>query len=322
MEYIKLPKLTNQTTISNPNEISDDVRYLKIASCFWDKGYTGKNVKIGIIDTGIESQHSDLKNQIDYYKDFTGTGLQDTVGHGTAVASLISAELSSTGIVGIAPHSRLYIAKALTERGGNYDHLVSALSELVSMNLDIINMSLGGTYNDTRIEQLIKKATENGTIVVCAAGNSGDGINDNNLKEISYPAYYKNTLSIGSVNYRNLKPSTFSCANNQVDMLCLGEKVVVCLPNNKYGHMSGTSFASPLVAGFIAVLIEKILKEHGKKLSVDEMKSYLLRYCVDLGYPKNVQGEGMLYPPTQDIMSNLIENQKLVNNILLKQLQQ
>src|SRR3990167_9334657 len=207
----------------------------------------GEEVKVAVCDTGIDADHPDLLPQLASDPiDFTGSpwGADDRLGHGTHVAGIIAATDNAQGVVGVAPGSKLLIAKVLGDDGSGLGNWVAAGIDLaVEQKADVISMSLGSPANDPRISQAITRAATAGTFVVCAAGNSGP-----NNTSIDYPGRLPNTLAIGAIN-KDGQLSRFSSRGKEVDFAAPGENVLSCFPGNRYSRMSGTSMATPFVAG-------------------------------------------------------------------------
>lgn len=225
----------------------------------WAKGVKGKNVKIAVLDTGCDTSHPDLKNQIIGGKNFTDDdgGKEDAIsdynGHGTHVAGTIAANDSNGGITGVAPEASLLIVKVLGgENGsGQYEWIINGINYAVEQKVDIISMSLGGPSDVPELAEAVKNAVKNGVLVVCAAGNEGDG--DERTEELSYPAAYNEVIAVGSVSVAR-ELSEFSNANKEIDLVAPGEDILSTLPNKKYGKLTGTSMAAPHVSGALALI--------------------------------------------------------------------
>ena len=146
----------------------------------------------------------------------------------------------------------------------------------------IINMSLGGPFPSPNIQKAVQYAYSKGVILVSAAGNSGDG--DPLTNEVSYPASFSECISIAAVSKKNGLPvARFSNSNVEVDYAGVGVDVVSMKPGGSYQTMSGTSMASPHVAGLIAALFS-----NGRIVNVGNKTDGKLRetlngtYCVDI----------------------------------------
>jgi major intracellular serine protease len=126
----------------------------------------------------------------------------------------------------------------------------------------------------------VRKAFASGMLVVCAAGNSGDG-NDSTI-ELDYPAAYPETLSVGAIKH-NFAACYFTNTNDHVEVAAPGEDIVSTYINSSYANMSGTSMACPHVAAFAACVIEKFVKRTGRKPTAGELKTITRLMTVDIG---------------------------------------
>ncbi len=215
-------------------------------------GYTGKGIKVGVIDTGIDYTHEDLNvsGGISFVAGIND--YMDDNGHGTHVAGTIGALDNDIGVVGIAPQTEIYVIKALDQYGnGSYSDIVAGIEWAVDNNLNIINMSLGGTVKSKTLEKAVDKAYESGILIVAAAGNNGYA----KKGTITYPAAYNSVIAVGAVDQQNNRAS-FSSVGRQLELMAPGVDVLSTVPNNSYASYNGTSMASPHVAGVVALLWE------------------------------------------------------------------
>lgn len=279
---------------------------------FWIHEPTkGANVKIAVLDTGCDVNHPDLAGRIAGVRNFTSEDngrkylVTDYNGHGTHVAGTIAANENSSGVVGVAPNARLYILKVLTNHGGTIDWLISAIKYAMFLNVDIITMSLGTSYNDYRLHNIIKQAVAQNISVVCAAGNEGDSSASTN--EYSYPAAYPESICVGSIG-STLQASSFTNSNDQIDVVALGESVTSTYPNNLYAIMSGTSQATPHVTGALALLKNWSKVKFGRTLSEQEIFMQLVKKSIDLGLDYKLTGHGMIYLTIDDVVIASITN--------------
>lgn len=259
----------------------------KIGSSFLsNKGFTGKNTTIAIIDTGCDINHPILKDNIIGGKNFTTEGLDteynDCNGHGTHVAGIIKS---------VANDAKLLILKVLDGSGnGDYDWIVKAINYAVDQKVDIISMSLGGSVQDSNLYTSIKRAIENDILVVCAAGNDGDG--QGNTQEQSFPGAYNEVIEVGAMSLNDCV-SKFSNSNKNVDLIAPGEDIISTLPGGKYGKMSGTSQATPYVSGALALIKEYCECDFDRKLNESELYAQLIKRTKTLdGIERTEQGNG------------------------------
>eukprot|EP00029_Vermamoeba_vermiformis_P007685 TRINITY_DN3393_c0_g1_i1.p1 TRINITY_DN3393_c0_g1~~TRINITY_DN3393_c0_g1_i1.p1 ORF type:complete len:374 (-),score=93.85 TRINITY_DN3393_c0_g1_i1:71-1192(-) len=238
------------------------------APLLWKQWITGRGILVGVIDTGIDRTHTDLKNQViiarDYVKD--NAPMSSWHYHGTHVAGTIAA---NGALKGMAPEVKLADYRVLGVNGsGDVNAITAAIRQSVIDGCQVINMSLGSTYDYPPMHQAIQEAVARNVLVVAAVGNNGDG--DPNTIEISYPGYYQEVVGAASVSYDEktgvIKSSPFSCSNREVDVCSVGYQVLSTAPGNKYMVLSGTSMASPHVSGFAALMLSKAMMRLGARV--------------------------------------------------------
>ena len=295
------------------------------ADKFGEKGRYGEGVTIAVIDTGIDKNHPNLKDRIVDCRNFTDENngrvdlVDDYVGHGTHTAGIIGAsDIGDNGIIGVAPKCNLMILKALGKRGGKIEWIVNAINYAVEKKVDIINMSLGCTCDNESLKRAVKRAVDKGISCVAACGNNGD--NNANTDELNYPSYYNECISVGSVRYSKSK-SKFSASNKEIDLVCFGEGfnnrgVLSCYPGGLYQEQKGSSMACPFVSGALALLKNWFKMEFKREPNEAEMYAQLIKRTMDLNLDKNIQGNGVLYLPLEDITDKLVFNEELIQNIL------
>lgn len=277
--------------------LTDNIKLSNVEK-LWKLGYDGEGMHIAVLDTGCDVNHKCLKDRIVETKNFiTGTNdVTDRNGHGTHVAGIIAGNQCNGGISGMAPRASLHIYKVLKDDGaGDPLHIIRAIEHAIEQKVDVINMSLGGNGVMPVMEKVIQKAIDNGISVVCASGNDGRG--DNGEKdEINYPAYYRECISVGSVTKKQIA-SKFSNSNFNVDIVAYGSDICSCYPGNKYATCSGTSQATPMVSGFIALLKQKYIKEFGRAPECEsELYAQLIKHTKTLkNVNRKVQGNGLIY---------------------------
>lgn len=264
----------------------------------WDKGYYGKDIHIAVLDTGCDINHKCLSDRIVETKNFiNGTDdVTDKNGHGTHVSGIIASNRVKEGMTGIAPEVSLHIYKVLGDNGdGNYDAIVQALDQAINQKVDIINMSLGGTEANEKMHELINKAIKNGICVVCASGNEANGDNGS-VDEISYPGFWREVIEVGSMEQDGTM-SKFSNSNHNIDLVAYGGQITSCYPNNKYATTSGSSQATPQVAGALALLKQKFIAEFGRQPECEsELYSQLIKNTKTIPeLSRKLQGNGCLY---------------------------
>jgi subtilisin family serine protease len=221
----------------------------------------GSGTKVAILDTGIATAHPDLKDGILKTKNFTNSrvGVSDVAGHGTHCAGIIGARENATGVIGVAPECGFLIGKVLGDDGsGNLLSVARGIDWAVEQGADIINMSLGSPTGHPDLEAAINRAVAAGVFVICAAGNEGP-----TLDTVGYPAMYTGTVSVGAID-QNKKIANFSSRGTRVDVCAPGVDILSDYPPRNLAKLSGTSMASPFVAGVVALMVAKH-REFGKE---------------------------------------------------------
>ncbi|HYW20212.1 MAG TPA: S8 family serine peptidase, partial [Nodularia sp. (in: cyanobacteria)] len=168
------------------------------APAAWAQGYTGRGIVIAILDTGVDYNHADLKDNIwtnpgetpgngidddgnGYIDDAQGWSFGDNSnntidvnGHGTHVAGTIAGANNGFGVTGIAYDAKIMPVKVLNDKGsGSSDSVADGIYYAVNNGADVINLSLGGNFPNSTLEAAIEYASNKGTVVVMAAGNNG-----------------------------------------------------------------------------------------------------------------------------------------------------
>jgi subtilisin family serine protease len=264
---------------------------------FW-KQSRGENVKIAVIDTGVDVDHEDLKECIIQGKNFVNPNEDpiDRVGHGTHVSSTIAARDNYYGIVGVANKAKIIPVKALNDQGqGNLDAICEAVRWSADAGADFITMSLGAVFSSNSLKLAIDYANSKGSIIFCAAGNSGPGV------DIMYPAKYENTIAIGAID-KNLNRTDFTCSGDSLDFLAPGHEIIGCVPGDKYALMSGTSMSNPFSVGLAALLLAYNKSEKKHKLeNCEDYRDLFKSTAKPLSDPrysenKKYQGYGIIQP--------------------------
>ncbi|MDQ0154256.1 S8 family peptidase [Robertmurraya andreesenii] len=256
-------------------------------------GWTGKGVKVGIIDTGIRPNHPDLKiaGGVTFVE---GTSsYADDEGHGTHVAGIIGALDNDIGTVGVAPEAQIYAIKALNNTGvGNLSDVLAGIEWGIENNLDIINLSLTSEQGSSILERVLDKAYNRGILIVAASGNTQTTLPA--TTDVLYPARYQSVIAVGSVN-NNLNKSRFSYFGPSLEFVAPGEKIYSTYNQPDYQYSYGTSMAAPYVAGIAA-----LYKQAYPELNHRQIRELMQNNAVDLGEPgkdKNF-GYGLVQAPT------------------------
>lgn len=257
----------------------------------------GNGVKVGIIDTGISTQHPDLQisNGISFIEG--NPSYNDDNGHGTHVAGIIAAENNNIGVLGVAPGVELYAIKALDKTGeGRQTDIIAGLEWAAEQDLDIVNLSITSHQPSIALEKATNKANQEGIILVAASGNIDKGAGQVGA-DIMYPARYPAVISVGSVD-QNLIRSNFSYIGGSLDFVAPGEKIVSTYINEQgtgYLEQSGTSMAAPYVTGIVA-----LYKQVYPNLDWKILQPILTTNVIDLGDKGKdaIYGYGLIQAPT------------------------
>ncbi len=213
----------------------------------------GKGARVAVLDTGADLNHPDIKARIVASKDFTGSrfGAVDVHGHGTHCAGIIGA---SGAMIGVAPECELIVGKVLGDNGsGDGAQIAAGIRWAVEQRAHVISMSLGAQGNDSRIEEAIREAQAAGVTVVVASGNDGPSEGS-----VDWPGALGNIVTVAAVGRVNgdatrIGIANFSSRGKAVVVAAPGVDVLSLAPGGQYVPMSGTSMATPYVAGVLAL---------------------------------------------------------------------
>ncbi len=253
----------------------------------------GEGVTVAVIDSGIDFEHPDLKDNIIGHVSTmdAGNGYDDN-GHGTHCAGIIAAVADNgIGVSGIAPKANIYSVKVLGANGaGKTSDIIQGVKAATDQNVDIISMSLGGICWDSLYQKAVDNAVGKGIVVIAASGNE-------RTSQKSYPAAYNNVISVAATDPDN-SLTNFSNYGTWVDIAAPGWNILSTLPTDYtvpdceyvekgYGYMSGTSMACPAVAGTVALMLGNNgdLKGNNSKAGVTKITKTLL----DSAIPKGAQ---------------------------------
>ena len=239
----------------------------------WDRSQGG-GVTIAILDSGIDASHPDLSSKVVGSADFTD--VHDGNGtHGTEVAGVAAAATNNgQGIAGIGWNANLLSIKVLDSSGsGLTSWVINGIGEAVNRGAKVINLSLAGSDYEQALQNAITNAYNHGVLVVAAAGNNDDGGTNVTPK---YPAAMDHVLAVAAT-MQNDTVATFSRRGYWVDLAAPGNALLTTQVGGGYGVASGTSLASPLVAGAAALIIAQ-----GLETTPDAVASELVRTGVPI----------------------------------------
>lgn len=248
----------------------------------WRAGYTGKGVKVGVLDSGYDDTHPDLEGQVAASKDFVTTDkavaatagdVNDPVGHGTHVASTIAGTgaASNGEFKGVARDAELLVARVCGPFGCAFSDIIAGMEWTAAQGAKVVNVSLGGGPSDGTdpLSQAVNEITaRTGTLFVISAGNAGQY----GEETVSTPGSADSALTVGSVTksdtlsvFSSIGPR-FGDGALKPDLTAPGDRIVAARAkgtlegldvSEHYAELSGTSMAAPHVAGAAAILAQK-----------------------------------------------------------------
>jgi len=241
----------------------------------------GRGVKVAVIDTGIDYTHPDLAANYKGGINIVAPEAQplDDQGHGTHVAGTIAA-VRGGSVVGVAPEASLYAVKVLDkDGGGTASDIVEGITWATEHGMQVINMSLGGTGTKA-MERAIAAALKAGVTVVAAAGNDPNA-------PVSAPANYPGVIAV-SASTKEDTLAFFSTTGPEVAFIAPGHEILSDAPGGGTATHSGTSMATPHVAGLAALAIA-----NGAR-GPQAVRAALAAACVQLpGLNGEQQGSGL-----------------------------
>lgn len=231
----------------------------------WDTTTGDPAIVVAVVDTGVDYNHADLKGQVIKGPDVAGNDSDpmDDQGHGSHVAGTIAAlGNNGVGVVGVAYHTKILAVKVLGSDGsGDTSTIARGILKAAELGARVINLSLGGPQQSSTLKDAVDQATAKGALVVVAAGNDGNST-------VNYPAGYPNALSVGATDRSDVRAS-FSQNGSTLDLAAPGKDIMSSTEGSYKSH-SGTSMASPHVAGAAALLLAK-----NSKLTVQQLRDAL-----------------------------------------------
>jgi subtilisin family serine protease len=243
----------------------------------WAMGYTGQGITVAVVDSGVDYNHPDLRNNIwvnareipgngidddgnGYIDDVQGWDFinndntpSDLYGHGTHIAGIIAAANNGSGVTGVAYNAQIMPVRVLDEAGfGNYAEIAAGIRYAANNGAHVINLSLGGMSVSNEISTAIQYATGLGAVVVISSGNGG-------ASQPSFPANLTHQwgTSVGAIDSNQQIASFSNRAGAAVVnyVVAPGVSIYSTTPNNTYQYYSGTSMAAPYVAGVAALIL-------------------------------------------------------------------
>lgn len=247
-------------------------------------GCTGRGVKVGFVDSGINRSHEDFTPGNISGINSNGDGLpydQDIIGHGTFTAGITAARTDNgLGLAGIAPDVELRIYRAFGGSAATASDVARAVTQAAADGCQVVNLSLGVRKYSQTLEDAVAAALNQGVILIAAVGNDGTG-------DVMYPAGSPGVIGVGSVN-QDLTVSSFSQRNETVDFCAPGDHIAGLgytsdnayrISNSSTNH-HGTSYAAPMITALAALALE-----YDPTITGEEFFTLLKSTARDLGEP-------------------------------------
>lgn len=266
----------------------------------------GEGVTVAVLDTGVDASHPDLAGNLVEGVNLVETGQppNDDFGHGTHVAGIVGAALDGRGVVGVAPKAKVLPIRVLGVEGGTTAALIQGLDLARSRGATVVNLSLGSPQASRIEADEMARAVSRGMVVVAAAGNEALSGNP-----IEYPAALTGVISVAAVGLSGtdgqgqpvMVRAAFSNHNPFNAISAPGVDILSTVPlslfpgagsvSRGYAYASGTSMASPLVAGIAALML-------GSGVPVNQVRARLQETARDLGAPglDDLYGAGLVQP--------------------------
>ena len=225
----------------------------------WAQGVDGTGITVAVVDSGVVDSSSDLSGRVIARADFLNKNSDKR--HGTNVASIISAAPSNGGVTGVAPGSRILDAVACSAGECPSGSVTKAILWAVEQEADVINLSVGGTWNPA-IAAAVSWAVSQGVVVVAASGNKKCVSNEDsttnyscttNQTNVDWPARLSQVISVGALKENGVRAS-YSSWGPQVDIAAPTD--VPTVSTWQYSVFGGTSAATPQVSGVVALALQ------------------------------------------------------------------
>ncbi|XP_050218148.1 subtilisin-like protease SBT6.1 isoform X2 [Mercurialis annua] len=283
------------------------------AEVLWSKGYKGAKVKMAIFDTGIRADHPHFRNIKERTNWTNEDTLNDNLGHGTFVAGVIAGQ--DAACLGFAPDTEIYAFRVFTDAQVSYTSwFLDAFNYAIATKMDVLNLSIGGPdYLDLPFVEKVWEITANNIIMVSAIGNDGPLYGT-----LNNPADQSDVIGVGGIDYNDhMAPfssrgmSTWEIPHGygrvKPDVVAYGREIMGSKISTGCKSLSGTSVASPVVAGVVCLLVSVIPERNRKNiLNPASMKQALVEGAARLSGPNLYeQGAGRV---------DLLESYEILKN--------
>lgn len=278
--YLTNETAVEQTDVPVPNDIlfSDYQWNLPVIETNrgWNITKGSKDVIIGVVDTGVDLDHPDLKGRVleGYNVIDPSSRPLDDVGHGTHVAGIIGATVNNNeGVAGMSWYNKILPVKVLDNSGSGTTYAVAeGIIWATDHGAKVINMSLGNYADAQFLHDAIKYAYDRDVVLIAATGND-------NTERPGYPAAYPEVFAVSATD-PDMNKASYSNYGDYVDVMAPGTSIASTYPKNQYAALSGTSMASPHVAA-LAGLIRSLNPD----LTNTEVMDLMRQSVIDLGDP-------------------------------------
>jgi subtilisin family serine protease len=272
------------------------------AEKLWAKGFTGAKVRMAVFDTGVRADHPHFRNIKERTNWTNEDTLNDNLGHGTFVAGVISSQDSQC--LGFAPDVEIYAFRVFTDAQVSYTSwFLDAFNYAIATKMNVLNLSIGGPdYLDSPFVEKVWEMTANNIIMVSAIGNDGPLYGT-----LNNPADQSDVIGVGGIDYSDHIASFSSRGMStwelphgygrvKPDIVAYGREVIGSKMTTGCKSLSGTSVASPVVAGAVCLLASVVPeKERWQLLNPASMKQALMEGALRLPGPNMFeQGAGRL----------------------------
>ncbi|MFC5467124.1 S8 family peptidase [Cohnella suwonensis] len=240
----------------------------------WNVTKGSKDVVVAVLDTGVQSDHPDLKERIVEGVNIVDPSAppEDDVGHGTHVAGIIAAEINNNeGVAGMTWYTKIMPVKVLDSTGAGSTYSVAeGILWATDHGAQVINMSLGNYAEAEFLHDALKYAYERGVVIVAASGND-------NTDRPGYPAAYAEVIGVSATDADETR-AEYSNYGDYIDVAAPGTSIPSTYPGSQYAALSGTSMASPHVAA-----LASLVKSAKPSLTNAQIAELLRRTAKDLG---------------------------------------
>ena len=321
VEVVELDYVVQALEYSSENELGNSWGAEHInADAALAAGYSGEGVKVAVLDSGVNFNHFDLRDNFDLSANELGYDFvsddffpEDVYGHGTHVAGILAAASNGFGVVGVAPNAQIVALRVLDDNGdGTASRIIEALQWIQNYNaahpdspIRITNNSYGTGSNSSQLEAAFDVLANSGVLHIGSAGNDGSAAGNGN--NVSYPARYESVVAVAALDKNNLRAS-FSSTGSDVEIAAPGVFVLSTwkdstnfagpLPFSFAGYAgeyfieaNGTSMASPHVAGVAALLMGS-----NPSYTAEAVRNKMNETALDLGATgkDNLYGYGLV----------------------------